>query len=421
VPGRKWLRFASHVRAGATLRPLALATLLSLVNSLVIAVVYARVGGSDPYGIYVLALAIIGLASLPTLSGSAIAASRAAAQERVAAWGLFVARLPYCLVVALGLLLTASVIALRGDGAIAAALAAGAVILPGYVGGDVLPGHFLGARLWLKYLRYQAAVQLTSALTVVAAIVFAPTHPWLAIMALGGTTGVLQIWELMKLRAACNATSADHAYARSVTGVAFLGTADVHLDILLTGWLLGPAPTSLVAVARFFPLYLRRIWEVVYPAFFARIAAAAKGHALESVSAFQVPLVATFLVLAALGVLAAPLVIRLFFGDEFVKAASVAQSLLIATAVASTGYLRMTFLRAHDVRRFAILHIVLLGSSLIVLPPLLIAFEVEGVGLKALIIACIYVVTTYLLAQRATRSGGKSIDGDPEFLYDLER
>ncbi|MGZ6097833.1 MAG: hypothetical protein ACXWLL_05520, partial [Myxococcaceae bacterium] len=90
------LKLREHVSRSLQLTPLALATLVSLANSVLLAIVYARVGGSHAYGIFQMALATTGVVAVIAMSGAGTAATRAAAQGRRAAWALFKSRLPWC-------------------------------------------------------------------------------------------------------------------------------------------------------------------------------------------------------------------------------------------------------------------------------------------------------------------------------------
>src|SRR6266508_3008845 len=76
--------------------PLALAGGASMTNSVVIVAAFGHLSSAAAFGTYQLALTAVGLIALIGISGSATAAMRAAARGEAAAFGLFRARLPYC-------------------------------------------------------------------------------------------------------------------------------------------------------------------------------------------------------------------------------------------------------------------------------------------------------------------------------------
>jgi len=382
-------------RRSLTVSPLAAASLASLANSLAIAVTYARVGGVSAFGVYQIALAATSVTAVLGISGSATAATRAAAQGRNAVWPLFRARLPFCVLEAAMLASVALALAFTGRFAVAAALAAAAVTLPAYHGGDVYPAHLLGERRYGDYLRLQIAIQGSTAVAVVAAVVAAPAHPWLAVAAMTGLTGAIQLSGTLAAPRTRGASS-DIGYARRMTGVSVAGAIDARLDVLLAGSLLGTREAGLVGVARLAPGVLKNVWiTLLYQPFFTRMAAGTIDQALDVARRYRRSLTLVSAALCGLLIAAVPVVLPLAFGPSFSDATLVAQLLLATVPLHFLAGIDKTVLRAQAFTgKETTIHITLAIVSLLALPPLIVVFGVTGVGIEALLSAVVYVVLT---------------------------
>lgn len=383
------------------LSPLAWAAALSTLNSLIIAVVYARVAGAAAYGTFQLALALTAIAGILALGGAPTAVMRAAAEGRSIARALFRRRLPWCVLASVALAAGAAVLLAAGNEPLAAAVLAAVVVLPATVGGDVVPAEMLGAGRFRAYLRYQVGLQLTSAVLVAAAAVAAPDSPWLAVLALQASVGAWQLRALLRLPRPLPATDEDLRYARGLSGLNVLTNVDARLDIALTGLLLGARETGIVAVARTIPLAMKHVWELLYQPIFNRLASTPHEDALAWMHARRWKLMAG---LGGLNVAAAalcPLVIPAVFGDEFRDAVLPAQLVLLAAALLTVGSLESVFLKATGrLRQLTILLVTLPVSSLLVLPPALVLAGPAGIGIKALVVALLHVTLAISLTRR---------------------
>lgn len=369
-----------------------LASLVSMLNSIGISIVYARVAGPASYGTYQLALTVVGLASVAAFGGAASAATRAAAQGRPAARALFRLRLPYALATAAVLAAPVAALAILRPGPLSAGLAAGAVVLPLMTAGDVYPAHLVGSRRYGDFLRFQVVLQTTTLVGVVAAVVVAPDAPWLAVLAIGALTGLLQVRGLASLPAS-DVDPVDVAYARKITALSILTTIDVRLDILVAGFLLGPREAGLVAVARTLPTLGKRVWEVLYQPLFVRVAAAPEHDALQYVRRVRWPLLGVVGGFAVVAMLLVPWLIPALFGSSFRSAVHLSQLLLAATALTVAGYPEEVFFKAHGrFDRLTRVYIVLPLVSFATLPPLVLLFGIVGIGVEALLVAVVYLI-----------------------------
>lgn len=373
-----------------------------MVNSIAIAVLYARLAGPLPYGIYQLAFAVAAIAAIIALPGSATAATRAAAQGRNAAWPLLRARLPFALAGALGLGIVAAGMATAGRGALAAAFAAAAVTFPFFVGADVYPADLIGARRFMMFLAFQLVVQTTTALAVVVALLVSPGQPWVAVAGVAGLTGILQLYGAVRHRATALVDTSDFSYARKMSLVIVLATVDARLDVLVSAALLGTRQAGIVAVARTPPTAIKRIWEVLYQPFFVKMAALSRRDAFAVARGYRVPLVGALGGISVVAALAAPWVVPAMFGHRFHGAVRLTELLLLSNIVFFPGYLDEVFLKAQaDLRRAKFIYIILPAVSLIALPPLVYALGIEGIGYEALLVAVVYVVLVSRLARRS--------------------
>jgi O-antigen/teichoic acid export membrane protein len=386
-------------RRSLVLGPLAAASAASLLNSLAIAVVFARLGGADGYGMYQMALAATSIAGFLALSGSATAAMRAAAQGRKAAWPLFRARLPFCLAASGAVGATGVVVVLAGNRALGLAFCAAAATLPLFLGADVFPAQLVGERRYAVYFRFQLAVQTASALGVVAALVAAPGSPWLAVLAMTGLTGLLQLGGVLPQRRSGSAAAGDLSYARRMTGISVLSAVDTRLDVLLAGSLLGASQAGVVAVARIFPSLVKNLWLVLNQPFFTALASGTLAHGFSLARRYRVPLFAALAGASAVGAAVAPWAVPRIFGSEFHDSVGVAQLLLVGTALGVTVYLDHLLIRAQgDLRRDATIQILLALTSLVALPPLILLLGVYGVGVEAVLASAVYVAAVRYLA-----------------------
>jgi O-antigen/teichoic acid export membrane protein len=390
----------AFARRSLTIGPLAAASLASLANSLVIAVVYSRVAGAAAFGVYQIALASTSVAGVLAISGSATAATRAAAQGRNAVWPLFRARLPFCALASAALGSVALALAFAGRSSIAAAIGAAAFTLPAYLGGDVYPAHLLGERRYGDYLRLQLATQALTAVAVVSAVAAAPSRPWIAVVGMTTLTGAIQLAGTLSAPRTMDAAN-DIGFARRMTGVSVAGAVDARLDVLLAGSLLGSREAGLVAVARIAPAALKNIWmAVLYQPFFTRMAAETLEGARDVARRYRrsVALVSA----AACGLLIAvvPVVLPSVFGEPFSDATLVAQLLLAAVPLHIVAGLDKTVLRAQAFTgRETMIHVALAIVSLVAMPPLIFVFGITGIGIEALVSGVVYV----FLARRFAR------------------
>jgi O-antigen/teichoic acid export membrane protein len=375
------------------------ATVASAINSFVIAVTFARVAGSSRLGVYQTALAAAGVVGIVTLSGSAGAAMRAAAQGRLAAWPLFRRRLPYCLAGSVVMATVAAVFLIIGAQMAALTFAAMALTLPLFLGADVYPAHLLGRSQYRTHLTFQLTVQGTTLAGVLAAVIAWPREPWIALLAFTGLTGVLQLHGLKTLRLGAYAATEDFSYARGMSVVALLGAVATRLDILLVGALLGAREAGLVSIARLFPTFLKRIWEIPAPWFLSKMAGAGDAGALALAQRYRFRVAGGLAAVALVGIIAAPSAIQLFFGQEFTAATRLTQLLLASAMLAPFGFLEEVALRARgDVRRIGMVYVVLPITTLLLMPLLVLSLGIEGVGVTAVVTAGVYVILVRYLA-----------------------
>lgn len=395
----------SFLGQGRRLSPLAIATVVSALNSLGIALVFAHGASAAAYGRYQTAVAAVAIAGLLALSGSAVAVNRAAAQGRSVAWGVFRARLPWCAAAAALLAAASAVVGLAGSTASAATLAAGAVALPLWLGGDVYPAELLGRQDYPAYLRFQLAVQAGTLIAVTALVLAWPGRPWLAVLAVGTLTGLLQLRGLRRLRASADDARADLRVARSFTSVSILSAVDARLDVVLTSGMLGAREAGVLAVARTIPGYLKLAWEVLNQAYFARLAGDSARAARDVARRHRWVAVAVLGGGAALAALTAPLLVPLLFGEALRDAVIPMQLFLAGTVAVSFTALEGVWLKAQArVRELQIMYAILPVIGLASLPVLLSWFGVAGAGAKALLVATVQALLVVVLVRRASRS-----------------
>jgi O-antigen/teichoic acid export membrane protein len=399
------LKLRDHVARSLHITPLALATVVSLTNSVLLAIVYARVGGAHAYGIFQMALATTGIVAVLAMSGAGTAVTRAAAQGRKAAWPMFKSRFRWCGAASAALLATAVVVVVRGGDALAATLVVAALTLPLFIGGDVYPAQLIGEKRYHRYLVFQLTTQSLTLVGVAAAVLVAPSQPWLAALVYTGLTGVVQLAGLLGMRAGADASVEDLSYARRFTGVTVLSAVDTRLDVLLSGVLLGPSAAGIVAVARTFPGLMKAAWTVAYQALFVKLAALPLAEAYRVVGRYRVAVVAGFGTMSAIGALLVIPLVPLIFGEGYEDAVPVAQLLLLASGLASLGYLDQTLLRAQGyVMKEAVILTALPIFSLAMLPLLILWLGINGVGVEAVLATLLQVALATTLVRRVVHA-----------------
>jgi O-antigen/teichoic acid export membrane protein len=408
------MRFGVGVRQTAgharTIGPLAIASAVSTLNSLVIALVYARIGGAEHYGTYTLALSLTAMAALVALPGATMAAQRASAQGRRTAWPLFRARLPWAFAAAALVTIAGGVVIVLGNAELGAALVASGIALPLFVGGDLVRGDMLGRGAYREYLHFQILIQGISALAVVVVIVLAGAEPWIAVLALTGTTGVIQLIQLARERDVATDVRADKAYARQMSVIGVLATADAQIDISLSGALLGPREAGILAVARAIPLQIKYVWELIYQPFFRTFAAVSATRGMEVARQRRWLVISAIGVPAVIGIVAAPWLLPALFGDDFKDAVPVTQLLLVSSIVLAFGSLESLLLRAQGfVRSLNTLYIVLPLVSIVSLPILIAVGGLVGVGVKAILVAVVHGGLAVWLANRSVATAADAV------------
>jgi O-antigen/teichoic acid export membrane protein len=394
------------VGRGWRISPLAAASALSLLNSAAIAVLYGRLGGPASFGVFQFALALVDIGGVLTISGSAAAATRAAAQGRPAAWTLFRQRLPFCVAASVALVLVGAGVAATGRRETGAAIGAAALTLPLYYGADVFPAHLIGNRRYGGYLRFSAVVQSLTLAGVALALLAAPHQPWLALLALCGITGLVQASGLIPLRTVGAAFAEDVRYARHMTVVTVLSAVDARLDILVSGALLGSKAVGLAAVARMFPTLVKRLWQILYQPFFVAMSERSGAERAAMTRRYRLLLTGSLGLICLGGVAVAPFLIPALFGSRFHAAVHLAQLLLVAAALQTIAYLDEVRLKASgEVRRLSVIYLVLPVTSLVGLPLLVHFFGLDGIGYEALLASSVYVALVVPLARRIGAGG----------------
>jgi O-antigen/teichoic acid export membrane protein len=221
------------------------------------------------------------------------------------------------------------------------------------------------------------------------------------VAALTGSIGAIQLAGLLTARRGARADHVDRTYARRMTLISALAVIDTRLDILLTGLLLGARDAGLVAAARLFPGLVKTFWTVLYQRCFPSLAAGSVEDGRALVRRYRTLLVSGVGVVAAVGSLLAPFLIRALFGAHFEGAVTLTRLLLAAAFVSSFGFLDLTLVRAQgDLRREGVVLAVLATLSLVALAPLILLLGIEGVGVEALIAAVAYSGLAMYLARR---------------------
>ena len=344
-------------------------------------------------------MTLVGVVGVLALAGAPSAATRAAAQGRPAARALFFVRLPYATAAAAALGIAAGILALARPSPLSAALGVGALVLPLFVGGDVYPAHLIGSKRFGTYLRFQLLVQTLTLLAVVAAVAADPHAPWLAVAAVGGLTGIVQLRGLARLPHR-RLEAGDLAYAKKLTALAMLAVVDVRLDILLSGFVLGAREASFVAVARTLPTLGKRIWEVGYQPLFVRLSELGEREALQRARRLRWPILAVLGTFAAVGVLAVPWLIPAVYGHRFHGAVHLSQLLLVAMVLMAAAYPEEVFFKAHGrFDRLTRVYVTLPVISFALLPPLVLLLGLTGIGVEALLVAAVDVVMILWLAR----------------------
>jgi O-antigen/teichoic acid export membrane protein len=379
---------------------LAAATAASLLNSLVIAVAFARLAGSSAFGVYRTALAATSLIAFIALSGSAGAAQRAAAQGRSAAWPLFRQRLPYCLVGSGVAGVIAAVLALKGAKDAAIAFVVVASTLPLFLGTDVYPAELLGRADYHRYFKFQLSLQATTVAGVLAALLARPHDPWLALLAFTMITGLLQLQGLIRVREGARADAGDTTYARGMSVIALLGTASSRIDVLLVSVLLGVHEAGLVAVARLFPMFLKQMWAIPYPWFLTTMARDGGAAASFVARRYRLVVAGTLAAMSAVGVIVAPFAVPAFFGADFTSAVPLTQLLLASAAIGPLAFLDEVALRAlGELRRLGVVYVAQPVVTLVTMPVLVVAFGIVGVGISAIASSMTYVIVLRFVAR----------------------
>jgi O-antigen/teichoic acid export membrane protein len=374
---------------------------VSMANSVAITIAYARLGTAKSFGTYQLGIAAIATVAPLGLAGAAAAVTRGAAQGRSPAWPLFRYRFALCLAAGAALAVVGLAFALADRSSVAATLFVAGLMVPLFQGGDVYQAHLLGAREYARYFRFYATVQISTAAGVIAAVAALPDKPWLALLALTALTGAFQLRGLLSLRRAAVSSDADVRFAKRMTWITVLGAVDARLDILVVGALIGVKDVALVAVAQTLPTGLKRLWAAVIQPAFVRMSAEHATAARDVLRRNRGPALAGSVIVAAVGLVVAPAVIRTVFGSAYEESTTLAQLLFVAAAISSVGSLHETLLRAQDrLGRVAVIYVVLPLLSFISLPLLVGWLGIEGVGVEAIGVAIVYAaVATYFAEQ----------------------
>jgi O-antigen/teichoic acid export membrane protein len=372
-----------------------------MANTLAIGIVYGRIGGPAAYGVFQFALAATVVAGVVGLSGSTTAATWAAAHGRLAAWPLFRARLRYCFVAAAGLAIVGGIVVGLGNPQLGLALGAGAATLPMFIGGDVYAAQLLGLRRYREYFHFHVALQTSTAIVVTVAVLLAPSQPWLAMLGFGATNAVLNGVGLVRVRRAALVADEDFHYARRYTEIAALGAVQARLDVLVAGAVLGAYETGLVAVARVFPMFGRRLLDIVQAPFFVELTKLPASNAAPYIRRWRFRVAGMVAASSAVGVVAAPVLLPAVYGQPFSESVPLAQLLLVAAALTSIGLLDEIMLKAHAAfRLIMVIRFVVPAIVFVSLPVLVFFFGIIGVGMSALLTAVVHAPLAVWLARR---------------------
>jgi len=383
-----------------TAAPLASATLVSQLNSIVILLALTHLGTQGMLADYRLALSAVGVATIVALPGAATAVSRSAAAGHSVAFELARRRLAWAFVGAAGLALTAAVLLVISRRSTALAVLAAAAVFVPWVVSDLAGAHLIGTRRFSTYLRLQLVVQTATALWIAIALLVEPGDAWALVAGYLGVTALVQGSALLRLprRPDTDALRDCYRYGKRLSRINVLSAIDLQLDVLLTAVLLSRPDVALLAVARTGGQFMKALWYLVAQANIGRFSTLREDDSRHAALVLGLWLTPVFALICGISAALCPWVVPAIFGQSYAGAVTVAQLLLLVPVVGAVGACLELHLKAHaGVRELYILHIVKPVSSFVCLPIAIWTLGLVGVGIEALLIAALYTVLTAVL------------------------
>lgn len=290
------------------------------LSSFFLAVAFANLIPKEAYGTYKYLLGLAGVVGAFSLSGLATSLTRAVA---MGARGVLRPAFRYAFLwnQAIGLLAVAAggYYAFRGNMTLAGGLFAVGLLLPAAdAAGAAASGFLQGLKDFRTGTGYQAALNVSTAASLVAAMLFTESPLALVILVLGLRAG----FELAFYRRTSKRDAgADHAvlhpdilpYAKKLTAMNVLSNAAAHLDKIILFQALGPASVGVYAFALAPPEQLKSLPKMLHALVLPRFSERSESEVRKTLGK-KMALVALVLVpLAGLYALAAPFLFRLLF------------------------------------------------------------------------------------------------------------
>ena len=399
--------------------PLAAATAISQANSLVILVALTHLGSPGTLADFRVAVSVVGIATIVSLPGLAVAVTRATARGDAVAYQLARRRVPWALLAAGGLTVVGASLVAGGRRSAGVSILAAALVFVPWSISDLIGAGLIGARRFGRYLKLQAFVQVGTAAWVVASLLVFPAAGWVLVTGYFGVTAVVQAAALLRQprQADHGAVQEAYGYGKRLSLIGVLSSIDLQLDVLLTAALLSRADVALLAVARAGAQLFKAIWFLVAQAHISRLAAADEQKSRRA--GIRLGFLATggFLAVGALSAALCPTVVPMIFGSGYEGAVPVAQLLLLAPGIAGLGAALELHLKAQArIRKLWVLNTIKPLTSWVCLPIALLVFGLIGVGIEALAIAALYSVLATWLAVRPSRAPHPSAAARTRFV-----
>jgi len=363
---------------------------------------FVRLATPADYGRFSLIAAIIAIANIGTLPGLNISLRQAAARGCHGAMSQTAAiRIRWAIFAVLGLVAAGAVIRVRGDAHTGNLLLLLAPLLPLIYGIDVAQSFLNGIQRFVPLSAWMLITALVPSAAVVA-LLFTGAGAGAGVVgyysALAAVNVLAYRWVSLRYRRNDRTDPESIRYGKRLTVITALGALQSYADKLAVASVLNLEALAIYSVGKLFQQGLTLTWGALNQLYAPKLASRPLDEARHLTRA-TLPYVWVFFgALAALLVAAAPLIVRIVFGNAYASSVPVARMLIIAVWLAIPGaQFEVLFTSTGDETRlyvqritFAVLQLLLVGGGARL-------FGLSGAVLGATLTYALNSITGYVL------------------------
>jgi O-antigen/teichoic acid export membrane protein len=302
---------------------------------------FARLAAPEDYGRFSLVASILAIANAATLPGLNISLTQAAARDCHGALGdVLKLRLRWAAFAAAALVPVALWIAAAGDAATGRVLLLLVPVLPLVYGMDVAQPFMNGLQRFAALSVWMLLAAALPSAVVVAFLLIGGLGPAAAIVGYFATLGSINVgsyaWAA-RYRTNERSDPLTIAYGKRLTLITSLGTMQAYTDKLVVGGILGLQPLAIYSVGKLFQQGLKITWGALHQLYFPKLASRDVSQARHLTRATLPYVWSAFAVIALVGILAAPTIVRVVFGPAYEASIPVSRVLMLAVLLAIPG------------------------------------------------------------------------------------